>query len=110
LITSLLGWRPPKVLHGRIEAAIPPGTTEADLRSYLEAWCARGFNAHNLAWLLEWYVEGRIPPDPPPGRARPARGTPAATDTPEDFAKWARYEEAIRKGEDPDEAKRRLDL
>ena len=110
LITSLLGWRPPVVLHGRIAAAIPPGTTAADLQPYLEAWCTRGFKPRNLAWLFEWYVERRIPEDPPPRRARGQPATPAAADTPEDFAKWARYEEAIRKGEDPDEVKRRLGL
>ena len=69
LITSLPGWRPPKVLHGRIAAAIPRGRRRPAV--VLEAWCT-GVQPNNPPCSA--VRRGRIP-DPPPG-APPARGTP----------------------------------
>jgi len=64
----LTGRRPPEVLRERIDAAVPPDAGVDDLRPYYEAWCARGYNPENLAWLFDWYSERQIPPERPPRR------------------------------------------
>jgi len=85
--------------------ALGPDPDEARLASCYAAWCARGYNPLNYAWLLDWYGRGEIGP-PRNGASAP----PAPDASPEAFARWHAYQIAIQGGEEPDEARRRLDL
>jgi hypothetical protein len=100
---------PPVAVQERILGALGPTPSVERLRTCYEEWCVRGYNPRNLAWLLEWYAGGVIPPNKPPGRTRrPTLDDPAAS--PEEFARWHDYQQALQQGEDPDVAKRRLGL
>ncbi len=109
LVQKITGKMPPRAVHERILEVLGPAPSVERLRTCYEEWCIRGYNPHNLAWLLEWYAGGSIPPNKPPGRARQRTfDDPAAS--PEEFARWHDYQQALQQGEDPDAAKRRLGL
>ena len=109
LIQKITGEMPPRAVQQRVLNALGPAPSVERLRTCYEEWCVRGYNPRNLAWLLEWYAGGSIPPNKPPGRARYAiADDPAAS--PEEFARWHDYQQALQQGEDPDAAKRRLGL
>ncbi len=105
----LTGKIPPRAIHERVLDALGVAPSVERLRACYEEWCVRGYNPGNLAWLLEWYAGGVIPPNKPPGRAhRPTFDDAAAS--PEEFGRWHDYQQALQRGEDPDDAKRRLGL
>jgi hypothetical protein len=109
LVKNITGRMPPVAVQERIIGALGPTPSVERLRTCYEEWCVRGYNPHNLAWLLEWYAGGSIPPNKPPGRARqPTLDDPATS--PEAFGRWHDYQQALQQGEDPDAAKRRLGL
>jgi len=105
LLRKLTGRLPPAVLQAQVISALGREPDTERLAECYRAWCARGYNPMNYAWLFDWYTAGRIP-------AAPARGpaTPPSDATPESFARWHAYQQAIQQGESPDEARRRLDL
>ncbi|NLF19668.1 MAG: hypothetical protein GX595_20750 [Lentisphaerae bacterium] len=105
LLRKLTGRLPPAVLQAQVLSALGPEPDTERLAECYRAWCARGYNPMNYAWLFDWYTAGRIP-------AAPARGPATLTldATPESFARWHAYQQAIQQGESPDEARRRLDL
>lgn len=105
LLRKLTGRLPPTVLQAQVLSALGSAPDAERLAECYRAWCARGYNPMNYAWLFDWYTGGRIP-------AAPARGpaAPLLDATPESFARWHAYQQAIQQGESPDEARRRLDL
>ncbi len=48
-------------LYARVESIIAAKRDPPFLRLCYETWLARGYNPKNLAWLFEWYANGRIP-------------------------------------------------
>lgn len=46
------------------------GFTAEYLKPFWKTWNDRGYNPRNLAWLLEWAVDGTIPEKPPPSKRR----------------------------------------
>jgi hypothetical protein len=76
----------------------------------------------NYAWLFDWYDNERIPPahDGRLGARAPVLAAPettaavvtasGATASVATFARWQSYQQAIQKGENPDEVRRRLNL
>jgi hypothetical protein len=109
LVKNIMGKMPPKATHERVVRALGPAPNVERLRTCYEEWCARGYNPRNLAWLLEWYAGGAIPPNKPPGRGRRATHDDDAS-SPESFAIWGEYQAALQRGEDPAGARRRLGL
>jgi len=114
LIKRITGSYPPKPIYERVIAAVGVKSNEARLNECYEIWCSRGYNPRNYAWLLDWYVSGEIPSGV--GRAGASRRSSkrmTAVDTnamADEFARWGEYQEALQRGEDGDEAKRRLGL
>jgi hypothetical protein len=111
-VRQVTGHYPAKALYDEISAALGATPDVERLRQCYRAWCARGYNPHSLAWLLEWYAAGRIPAQGPAAPGGNAQRDTTRLDpvTPDEFARWRLYQESVQKGEDPDEAKRRLGL
>ncbi len=105
LLRKLTGRWPPAVLESQILSALGAEPETVRLGDCYRAWCARGYNPMNYAWLFDWYARRSIPPS-----AASERRPPALEASPESFARWHAYQQAIQEGESPDEARRRLDL
>jgi hypothetical protein len=100
LVKNITGRMPPRAVQQRVLNALGPTPSVERLRTCYEEWCVRGYNPRNLAWLLEWYAGRSIPPNKPPGRTRyPALDDPAAS--PEEFARWHDYQQALQRGRIP---------
>ena len=128
LFRTITGMYPPKARYDDVLAAIGPHPSEDRLRACYREWCARGYNPHGFGWLLDWYAGGNTTGSQVPGGrfqarasgpARPRNLAPGTCNhplnagppaSPDDFARWNAYQQAIRNGEDPNEAKRRLGL
>ena len=102
------------MLHKQVLGALGAAPDSERLAECYRAWCARGYNPMNYAWLFDWYARAEIPPpraggpQPPPENAEPNSAAPESVVAA--FARWQTYQQAIQKGESPDDAKRRLNL
>jgi hypothetical protein len=120
LLRKLTGRLPPAVLGTQVLGTLGASPDPERLASCYRAWCARGYNPMNYAWLFDWYARGEIPPpraggpQPLPNEAEADPASPAsasaATASAASFARWQAYQQAIQKGESPDEVRRRLNL
>lgn len=46
---------------GRVGERLGRAVTVTDLLQFYKAWCSKGFNPGNLAWLTDWAASGVIP-------------------------------------------------
>lgn len=58
----VVGKYPRKAVWDKIIAACQGTPNEAFLQECWTEWNVRGYNEFNLAWLLDWYAKGEIPP------------------------------------------------
>jgi hypothetical protein len=109
LLRKLTGRLPPAVLGTQVLGTLGASPDPERLASCYRAWCAR-----------DWYARGEIPPpraggpQPLPNEAEADPASPAsasaASASAASFARWQAYQQAIQKGESPDEVRRRLNL
>lgn len=111
LLRKLTGRLPPAILHEQILSALGPSPAPERLTGCYRAWCARGYNPMNYAWLFDWYARGEIPPARSESPKAAAGGAAAAVNADlVAFSRWQAYQQAIQEGEQPDEVRRRLNL
>lgn len=129
LLRKLTGRVPPAILREQVLSALGPSPAPERLTGCYRAWCSRGYNPMNYAWLFDWYVRGRVPPPRSGGPESSRTGAAATADLATDaaspgdlapasvatgdlaaFARWHAYLQAIQEGEQPDEVRRRLNL
>ena len=54
----LTGRYPPKINYDQVIDVLGDNPDELKMKHCYQEWCGRGYKPVNLAWLLDWYVNG----------------------------------------------------